>query len=167
MREEYLFGQRVHHVHHVGTARDGTDREAATDGESALGRVTLGEGVIGLGGAFLSAGVKTVVASLWPIDDDGTTKLMRTFYDELASGSTIAEALRNAQLAMAAQSATHQPFYWAGFVVIGDGTGTVALERRASVAGDRTIVILGVVGLLSAIAFIVLIKKNREVSSPV
>ena len=98
--------------------------------ESALGRVTVGEGVIGLGGAFLSAGVRTVVASLWPVDDRQVGALMEEFYAGLAEGSTISVALRNAQLSMRARSETQHPFYWAGFVVVGDGNARVPLEAR-------------------------------------
>ncbi len=98
--------------------------------ESALGRITRGEGVLGLTSAFLSAGVKTVIATLWEVDDRVTADLMKTFYDQLAKGETAEAALRIAQLRIRSDSATESPFYWAGFVVVGDGTTTVPLVER-------------------------------------
>jgi len=133
---------------------------------SALGRVTLGEGVIGLGGAFLSAGVRTVVASLWPVDDKVTAKLMRVFYEGLANGATISEALRAAQMAIASQSDTQQPVYWAGFVAIGNGNATVALEARPR-ASAPGIVILASLGLLFFSALVAMNNKRKKMSNPV
>lgn len=100
--------------------------------ESAGGRILSGEGVLGLTGAFLSAGVPAVVASLWRVDDRTTADLMRHFYDALARGESAAAALRTAQLEMRRRPATAAPFHWAGFVLVGDPEVTVALQRRRS-----------------------------------
>ena len=83
-----------------------------------------GEGVVGLARAFLESGASSVVATLWPVEDRATRELMGRFYRELASGSTAAGALSKAQTAMARGSAGESrryPYYWAGFVLIGDG----------------------------------------------
>jgi CHAT domain-containing protein len=65
------------------------------------------------------------VASLWPVEDRATRELMVRFYRELTSGKvTTAGALAAAQTAMARGEAgenRRHPFYWAGFVLIGDG----------------------------------------------
>jgi hypothetical protein len=55
---------------------------------------------------------------------------MRRFYDELAAGRTVAEALRRARERLAGEPQTAHPFYWAGFVVVGDGALVMAPERR-------------------------------------
>jgi tetratricopeptide (TPR) repeat protein len=99
--------------------------------ESAGGRVRSGEGVAGLASAFIAAGAPAVVATLWPVSDATTADLIRRFYENLAAGRGAAEALRNAQAAIRAEPATRHPFFWAGFVVIGDGDVAVPLERRA------------------------------------
>ena len=67
---------------------------------SGGGRILSGEGVQGLCGAFLSAGVRAVVATLWPVDDRTTSRLMELFYSELAGGKTVAMALHRAQMAL-------------------------------------------------------------------
>jgi tetratricopeptide (TPR) repeat protein len=98
---------------------------------SAGGRVISGEGVIGVSGAFLSAGVPAVVATLWPVDDQTTATLMGLFYDELARGETVTAALGRAQNAVRGLAGTSAPFYWAGFVVVGDGNTIVPVRPRS------------------------------------
>ncbi|HET6462771.1 MAG TPA: CHAT domain-containing protein, partial [Candidatus Krumholzibacteria bacterium] len=90
--------------------------------ETAGGRATNGEGVLGLTSAFLSAGVPVVVSSRWAVDDRITAVLMSSFYDGLAAGQSVDAALRGAQLAVRANPKTSHPFYWAGFAVMGDGS---------------------------------------------
>ncbi|MCO4744357.1 MAG: CHAT domain-containing protein [Proteobacteria bacterium] len=74
----------------------------------------------GLAAQFRRAGVETLVASLWRVDDAGTRALMTAFYDELGSGQDIAQSMRRAQLALLADPKTAHPWYWAGFSVVGD-----------------------------------------------
>jgi CHAT domain-containing protein len=83
--------------------------------DTALGREVAGEGVLGLTRAFHYAGARTVVSSLWKVADRSTSELMLAFYRHLLAGSSKAEALRRAQLEMAAR----HPFYWAAFQVYG------------------------------------------------
>jgi len=92
----------------------------------------VGEGLCGLTTAFLSAGASAVVATLWPVDDAVTADLMKKFYRELAKGSTVAFALRRAQMAIRGNKKTEHPFYWAGFIVTGNGNITVNLEEKES-----------------------------------
>ncbi len=98
--------------------------------ESAGGRILSGEGVIGLTAAFVSAGVPTVVATLWPVDDRTTARLMERFYDALARDHTAGASLREAQAAVLSDSRTRAPFYWAGFILVGDGDARLSLRRR-------------------------------------
>jgi len=93
--------------------------------ETAGGRATRGEGVLGMTSAFLSAGVPVVVSSLWSVDDRVTARLMSHFYDRLAAGEDVAAALRGAQLAIRSDARTAHPFYWAGFSVVGDGSRVI------------------------------------------
>jgi tetratricopeptide (TPR) repeat protein len=110
--------------------------------ESAGGRVLSGEGVQGLTAAFLSAGVPAVVASLWPVEDRATERLMKEFYGRLARGERVAAALAGAQRALRDRGATADPFFWAGFVLVGDPGVLVPLRahtdlvwRGAALAG--------------------------------
>ncbi|UCE01811.1 MAG: CHAT domain-containing protein [Candidatus Latescibacterota bacterium] len=100
--------------------------------ESAHGRLLSGEGGLGLTSAFLSAGVPAVVATLWPVDDAMTAHLMARLYDHLGRGATAAAALRSAQLDLQRSARTSHPFYWAGFVLVGNGDLSVELQLRAS-----------------------------------
>jgi len=124
--------------------------------ESALGRATMAEGVLGIASSFVSAGSRAVVASLWPVDDRTTAKLMEHFYRELASGQTVAAALHNAQLAIRKEKPA--PFFWAGFVVIGDGDLTVPLERRPLWAGPG----LWLTGLIIVTIGSLLVWRRRK-----
>jgi CHAT domain-containing protein/Tfp pilus assembly protein PilF len=91
--------------------------------ETGLGTVAGGEGVFGLQRAFHLAGARTVIASLWKVDDTATRKLMRLFYSNLwEQGMAAAEALRQAQLTVLneAVGSGEKPYYWAGWVLSGD-----------------------------------------------
>jgi CHAT domain-containing protein/Tfp pilus assembly protein PilF len=113
--------------------------------ETALGPFSRSEGLMGMTGAFMSNGVRQVVASLWKVQDRVTAELMRHFYDGvLQRGESAAAALREAQLAVRANPRWRHPYYWAGFVVQGDWrTGSAdhmdksaEEESRSALAGD-------------------------------
>lgn len=89
---------------------------------TALGRRLEGEGMIGLVRGFFFAGVPAVVATLWSVDDRATARFMEYFYRALlGAGESVAEALRVAQNSMRRDSRWSDPYYWAGFVLWGDG----------------------------------------------
>jgi CHAT domain-containing protein len=91
--------------------------------QTALGEEVDGEGLIDLTWGFLYAGAKTVVASLWKVNDASTAELMRLFYGAMErQGMSPASALRWAQWTMAQQSRWADPYYWAGFILEGDWT---------------------------------------------
>jgi len=110
--------------------------------ESAGGRVLSGEGVQGLSSAFLSAGVPAVVATLWPVDDVATARLMELFYDGLARGQSTSASLRGAQKVLRSEPATAHPFYWSAFVLVGDGVIGLDL-RQKGVSGTMLLAIAG------------------------
>jgi CHAT domain-containing protein len=88
---------------------------------TALGRELSGEGLVGLTRGFQYAGAARVVASLWPVEDRATERLMTRFYRGLWSEKLPpAAALRAAQLALRAERPYRDPFFWAGFVLAGD-----------------------------------------------
>ncbi|MBK6899795.1 MAG: CHAT domain-containing protein [bacterium] len=118
---------------------------------SADGQLVAGEGVPGLASGFLSAGVPAVVATLWPVDDAATSRLIGVFYDELAAGRPPAAALGAARAALREDPATSHPFYWAGFVLLGEGDTPIRLQPRrvprSLVAGIAVIAVAGVVAV--------------------
>jgi len=97
---------------------------------SARGKVLPGEGVLGMTSAFLSAGAPVVLASLWPVDDSVTARFMDEFYGFLGKGETVASALSLAQHRLMEDHRTEHPFYWAGFVLAGDGDRAIPLDRK-------------------------------------
>ena len=96
--------------------------------ETARGRIGAGEGVIGFSWAMFIAGVPSTVVSQWKVESASTRDLMVNFHRSLISpatpkqtGATKAEALRQAALKLMKNPETSHPFYWAGFVLVGDG----------------------------------------------
>jgi tetratricopeptide (TPR) repeat protein len=87
--------------------------------ESGRGVVAAGDEQVGLPRALLYAGARAVLHTLWRIDDRVTRAIMDRFYRELEAGRGRAAALRNAQLDCFGSSDRH-PFFWAGFVLVGD-----------------------------------------------
>jgi CHAT domain-containing protein/tetratricopeptide (TPR) repeat protein len=96
--------------------------------ETGLGQVHVGEGVFGLRRAFVLAGARTLVMSLWKVPDEPTRELMEDFYGRLLAGEGRAEALRQAQLAMKAKYP--DPFYWGAFICQGDPSPLNVTEPR-------------------------------------
>jgi CHAT domain-containing protein len=93
--------------------------------ETARGRFGAGEGVIGLTWALFVAGAPATVVSQWKVESTSTRELMLGFHRDLRAPSrkpvTKAEALRQAALKLMRNPATSHPFYWASFVLVGDG----------------------------------------------
>ncbi len=88
---------------------------------TALGKEIKGEGLIGLTGGFMYAGSKSVVSSLWQIDDAGTASVMKNFYVKmLKEGLAPSTSLRAAQLEAWRSEKWHAPYYWAAFIHQGE-----------------------------------------------
>lgn len=88
--------------------------------DSASGRAVQDEGTFGVAYAFLQAGARHVVATLWPVDDDAMPALMDRFYaDPRVAAQRPAKALRQAQLALLARYPAASPALWAGVAVWG------------------------------------------------
>ena len=85
--------------------------------ETALGEVSSGDDVVGFTRGLLYAGARSIVSSLWEVDDRATRDLMVEFYGNL-SGADKKEALRRAQLTV--KDRYGHPYYWAAFQITGD-----------------------------------------------
>jgi CHAT domain-containing protein len=88
--------------------------------ESARGRLSRGEGVVGLSRAFLASGTESVVASLWAVSDESTAVLMKAFYEGMfGKKRSASRALNEARLALIEGGTYSHPFYWSPFIVTG------------------------------------------------
>jgi CHAT domain-containing protein len=110
--------------------------------KTALGKEIAGEGVVGLSRAFMLAGSKSVIVSLWSVESNSTAVLMKSFYSHLMKpGMSKEKALRLAKQELKNQSlisddisrgvkitgrdkktqiSTTHPFFWAPFILIGE-----------------------------------------------
>jgi CHAT domain-containing protein len=98
-----------------------TDLVVLSACQTALGDVHAGQGAAGLRQAFQLAGAKSVVATLWSVDDAATTHLTIAFFKRLGEGMPKAEALRQAQLELFAKKEMSHPFFWAAFTITENG----------------------------------------------
>lgn len=88
--------------------------------QTGRGRLLSGEGIVGLSRAFLYAGARAVVVSLWNVSDISTGQLMESFYRHLTAGIGNAAALRETKREMLkSDKETRHPYYWSSFVIIG------------------------------------------------
>jgi CHAT domain-containing protein len=88
--------------------------------QTGRGQLLSGEGIVGLTRAFLYAGARSAVVSLWSVSDISTGQLMKDFYQHMASNLDNVSALRSAKLQMLrSETVTRHPYYWASFISVG------------------------------------------------
>ena len=90
--------------------------------QTGLGKLSKGEGVIGLSRALTYAGAKSIVVSFWSVADESTAELMTEFYKTLLQNKdeNFAKALRHAKLQLIRNEKFASPYYWAPFILIGN-----------------------------------------------
>jgi CHAT domain-containing protein len=89
--------------------------------ETGRGRIAPGEGIVGTMWAFFVAGSRALLVSQWQVEAGSTTELMTAFHRRLARDpGGKAEHLRQASLEILRQPRYAHPFYWAGFVLVGN-----------------------------------------------
>ena len=96
---------------------------------SARGEIKA-EGVVGIARAFLGAGARSVLVSLWAIDDKATLEFMTNFYQHLVKGKSASEALNQAMNYMRESQEFSRVIDWAPFVLIGDDVTLEFGERK-------------------------------------
>jgi CHAT domain-containing protein len=95
--------------------------------QTGKGSLEKGEGILGLPRIFFYAGAKSVLSTLWKINDKSTSLFMDYFYSFLAEGNELNQALRLAKMKMLNSKFSH-PFYWAGFILSGNFNSKLAFE---------------------------------------
>ncbi len=91
--------------------------------QTGLGKLQKGEGMLSLARGFKYAGARSLVTTLWKINDQTTSQLMENFYKNLSNAATKDSALRQAKLAYLSSSEDEllkHPYYWSGFMISGD-----------------------------------------------
>jgi CHAT domain-containing protein/Tfp pilus assembly protein PilF len=89
--------------------------------QTGLGKISKGEGVIGLSRALVYAGAKNIIVSFWSVADESTAELMKKFYEGLLNNPSTGYShnLREAKLSILKSEKYAAPYYWAPFILIG------------------------------------------------
>ncbi|HEU4710831.1 MAG TPA: CHAT domain-containing protein [Pyrinomonadaceae bacterium] len=125
-----------------------------------LGQSVQGEGLIGLSRGFMCAGSKSVVASLWKVDDEATAHLMSAFYKAMWSdGLPPSAALRRAKLNMRENQQWRAPYYWAAFVFQGSYNEALTAPDNTT---EYTTILIG--GVILALALLLLWRGKKMLS---
>jgi CHAT domain-containing protein len=125
--------------------------------QTALGREITGEGLIGLSRAFFYAGARSVVATLWNLNDRFAAEFVARFYSELNQGHSSEEALRRAKVAYVNHPQYSHPFYWSSLVMLGDGTRPLLAEPVTRPVGLNLLAAALVLG-----AFAIVVQQSRR-----
>jgi CHAT domain-containing protein len=97
--------------------------------DTAVGPTLGQEGVLNIARAFLLAGARSVITTLWAVSDATSTAVMRRFYENLAAGQDIAEALTRSKAAVIEQFGSDALATVAAFQIIGIGDHRIAIQR--------------------------------------
>jgi len=136
--------------------------------QTQLGKLSTGDEMVGMTRAFLFAGTPTVISSLWEVDDKATELLMEKFYGNWRNGMSKEEALRQAQIEIRANYPN--PYYWAGFVLNGDGgqgSETIIQPEETTVSAKTSLIPYYLSGFLLVVLFVVIVSvvRNRKKNS--
>ena len=121
--------------------------------ETGIGKFQRGEGILSLARGFNYAGAKSLVTSLWKVNDETTSQIMNFFYKNLDEGQSKNEALRNAKLEYlrtADDSVLKHPYFWAGFVISGD---------MSPIGSSSNLSIILIVGVIFLVTIFILYKR--------
>lgn len=109
--------------------------------ETSLGELIEGEGVMSMARGFFNTGSKSVLSTLWSVNDKSSTEIISEFYKQLKEGATKSEAIRNAKLhyIKSHELSEQSPYYWASYTLIGD-SGDITIK-------DNTLILYSLIGL--------------------
>jgi CHAT domain-containing protein/tetratricopeptide (TPR) repeat protein len=123
---------------------------------SGLGRIDQAEGIIGMQKAFFEAGAKSIVVSLWDVNDKYTSHFMQSFYKFLADGNDKASALQKAKLHFKANYSAN-PYYWSAFILSGDASRLDLIKS----SGNSILYYLLLIALITTAIFFIYFRKRK------
>ncbi len=126
--------------------------------KTALGETKKGEGVMSLARGFTYAGAKSVLSSIWNVNDKATQEILSSFYQNIKNGDTKSQALRKAKLTYLGTHSLSEksPYYWSSLILIGD-TGTINFHQSYTY---WYYILIGFVLLTILITLIINAKKD-------
>jgi len=123
---------------------------------SGLGNIDASEGIIGMTKAFFEAGSKSIVVSLWEVNDKFTSGLMAIFYEKLSEGYDKDEALRKAKIDFIKKYSPN-PYFWGAFVLSGN------TNKIDIVKGSNAFLYITGISFIIIFSVILLIRKKTKV----
>lgn len=124
--------------------------------ETGTGKIAKGEGALSLARGFFFAGAKSVISTLWSVNDKSSSMIMKSFYLNLKVGKSKDVALREAKLTYLSEMKDptyRHPYYWAGFIPVGD------MSPLQENLGNKRLIYLG--GILISLLVGFLLLGNR------
>jgi len=114
---------------------------------SGFGKMQKGEGMMSLARGFIYAGCPSIVMTLWQVADKSSSELMTSFYKYLRKGKSKQEAMRFAKIDYLenADNLTSNPYFWSGFVVLGDSS---PIYKKSGLAYWMIVITLFIGGIL-------------------
>lgn len=118
-------------LHELYTYKNNAELVTLSACNTSLGEMAEGEGVISLARGFFHSGSKSVVSSLWRVNDESTSEIMTSFYQYLQEGQQKSEALSNSKRDYIKNHSLSEqsPYYWSSFVLIGD-PGEIKIDSQ-------------------------------------
>ena len=146
-------------------ARDFSNRVVMLSAcETGVGRQVRGEGTFSLARAFAKTGSPAIITTLWPVDDEKSASLVPTFYEAVAKGMPLKQALQTAKTSYInhANKFTAHPAYWSAYVQSGD------IQFGSTFSGNRLIHTIAVILLLGLgiVGFAAYRKKQTRHKMP-
>lgn len=131
--------------------------------QSGIGTFKSGEGIVSLARGFSYAGAKSIITTLWQINDRFSAKLMTQFYDNLKKGMSKDEALQSAKtnFIKSQKERNAHPHFWAGFIPIGNMNAIEMVEGNSFIKSNP-MYLLGIFLVLLLVAFIIWRQKNDK-----
>ena len=131
--------------------------------ETGVGEWKRGEGIVSLGRGFLFAGARSIVTTLWSVDDKPSALIMDAFYARLHDGHSKDEALRLAKLEYLEKNSSLRahPLFWAGYIPVGD-MEPISFQEKISYWVIRGVLVLGLAFLLARLFLFFRQRRARQ-----